>query len=99
MSLVLSPATEARVLQQVATGRYAALDDLLNHALDLLEAERTGEAATTQAMNDWLLRNKAAINTALDESFAAKERGESYSPEEAEVLLAAHRAARLNKAA
>jgi Arc/MetJ-type ribon-helix-helix transcriptional regulator len=52
MSLVLSPATEARVLQQVATGRYAAPDDLLNHALDLLEAEAilaTRRAASREA--------------------------------------------------
>ena len=67
--------------------------------IDLLEAERTGEAVTTQAMNDWLLRNKEAINAGLDESFAARDRGETYSPEEAQVMLAEHRAARMNKAA
>jgi hypothetical protein len=55
--------------------------------------------AVDRAMNDWLLRNKAAINIALDESFAAKARGESYSPEEAEVILAERRAARTPQAA
>jgi hypothetical protein len=50
-------------------------------------------------MEDWLLRNKDAVNRALDESFAAKERGESYSMEEAEAILAQRRAARAAQAA
>ncbi len=87
MSLVLSPATEARVLQQVATGRYAAPDDLLNHALDLLEAEAS--------QGDWLSANRDTVRAMLDESLAAEARGESYSMEEAEAILATRRAARL----
>lgn len=38
MSLVLDAATEARIHNELATGRYAAPADLLNQALDLLEA-------------------------------------------------------------
>ena len=99
MSLVLSPATEARIQAELATGRYAAPDELLNRALDSLEADRTMNEPAPKEMEDWLLRNKDSINAALDESFAAKERGESYSMEEAEAILAERRAARSRQAA
>jgi Arc/MetJ-type ribon-helix-helix transcriptional regulator len=88
MSLTLDPATEQRIQRQLDRGAYTAPTDVINHALDLLEAE-----------DDWLLHNRDAINASLDESFAAKERGESYSPEEAEAILAERRAARSRHAA
>ena len=94
MSLVLSPATEARIQAELATGRYAAPDELLNRAPDSLEAEQAQSEPTPKEMEDWLLRNKDAINAALDQSFAQAERGEGYSPEESCALLARHRAQR-----
>jgi len=94
MSLVLSPDTEARIQAELATGRYAAPDELLNRALDSLEAERTVSEPIPKEMEDWLLRNKEAINRDLEESFAQSERGEGYSPEESRALLAQHRAER-----
>jgi Arc/MetJ-type ribon-helix-helix transcriptional regulator len=94
MSLVLSPATEARIQAELATGRYAAPDELLNRALDSLQAERTVNEPIPKEMEDWLLRNKEAINRDLDETFAQSERGEGYSPEESRALLARHRAER-----
>ena len=99
MSLVLSPATEARIQAELATGRYAAPDELLNRALDSLQAESAMNEPTPKEMEDWILRNKDAVNAALDESFAAKARGESYSMEEAEAILAQRRAARAAQAA
>lgn len=45
-------------------------------------------------MDDWLLRNKVAIARALDESSAARDRGEGYSPEEVEAHFAARRLTR-----
>jgi Arc/MetJ-type ribon-helix-helix transcriptional regulator len=99
MTLVLDPTTEARLQRELATGRYTGPSELLTHALDLLEAERDSTEATSHAMEDWLLRNKDAIQAGLQESLAAKERGESYSPEEAMAMLAERRAARIQKAA
>jgi Arc/MetJ-type ribon-helix-helix transcriptional regulator len=99
MTLTLDPATEQRLQQELATGRYREPSELIAHLLDLAEADRDNSSATKQAMNDWLLRNKATINTALDESFAAKARGESYSAEEAAAMLAERRAARIRQAA
>jgi Arc/MetJ-type ribon-helix-helix transcriptional regulator len=94
MSLVLSPATEARIQAELATGRYAAPDELLNRALDSLEAERTVNEPIPKEMEDWLLRNKEAISRDLEESFAQSERGEGYSPEESRAILAQRRADR-----
>ena len=83
MSLVLDPATEDRIQRQLDRGPSAAPAELINHALDLVEAE-----------DDWLFRNREAINVALEQSFAAKDRGESYSPEEAEAMLSERHATR-----
>jgi Arc/MetJ-type ribon-helix-helix transcriptional regulator len=95
MTLTLDAATEQLLQQELAAGRFREPSELIAHALDLVKAERD----TSDAMNDWLIRNKDAINRGLDESFAAKERGESYSPEEAETILAQRRAARTPQAA
>jgi Arc/MetJ-type ribon-helix-helix transcriptional regulator len=86
MGLVLSPATEARLQRQLESGAYSNPDDLLNHALDLLEAEAS--------QGDWLSANRDTVRAMLDESLAAEARGESYSMEEAEAILATRRAAR-----
>jgi Arc/MetJ-type ribon-helix-helix transcriptional regulator len=94
MSLILDPATEARLQRELESGAYSGPDDLLTHALDLLEAEREDTKAVDQAMDDWLLRNKEAIAIDLEESSAQAARGEGYSPEEAKALLAERRAAR-----
>jgi len=82
MSLVLDAATEDRIQRQLERGPYLAPAELINRALDLLEAD------------DWLFQNRDAINADLDESSAQAARGEGYSPEEAMALLAARRAAR-----
>ena len=86
MVITLDPATEQRLQQQLATGRFREPAELLAHALDLVEAEAAEEV--------WLLRNKQAINADLDKSFAQAARGEGYSPEESRALLAQHRASR-----
>ncbi len=86
MSLALDPATEARIQREFDRGRYREPSEVIARALDLLEAEEAAE--------DWLIRNREAINQRLDISFAQSERGESFSPEEARTLLAERRTAR-----
>ena len=80
-----------QIQRQLDRGAFREPAELLAHALDLVEAEAVEQ--------DWLLRNKDAINAALDESFASMERGEGYTPEESQALLARDRAARKSKAA
>jgi hypothetical protein len=86
--MVITPdaATEQRIQRQLDRGTFREPADLLAHALDLVEAQNV--------MDDWLLRNKEAIQADLDESFAEEARGESYSPDEARAMLAERRAAR-----
>jgi Arc/MetJ-type ribon-helix-helix transcriptional regulator len=91
MTLDLDPATEARLQRQLARGPYTEPSALITHLLELAEE-------TEQTAEDWLLRNRDAIRADLDESFAAEARGESYSMEEAEAILAQRRAARAAQA-
>ena len=86
MAITLDPATEQRIQHQLSRGAFAEPSELLAHALDLVEAEE-----------DWLLRNKQAIQTHLKESFAQSERGETYSAEECRAMLAERRSARAAK--
>jgi Arc/MetJ-type ribon-helix-helix transcriptional regulator len=95
MSLVLDPATEARIQQALSTGPFREPAELLAHALDLVEAERASLEPADTEMEDWLLRNKDAISADLDETFAQAARGEGYSLEESKALLAESRARRL----
>ncbi len=44
--------------------------------------------------DDWLFRNRDAVNAALDQSFAQAKRSEGYAPEEFQAILDRHRAAR-----
>lgn len=83
MSLALDPAIEDRIQRELARGVYTEPADLISHALDLVEAE-----------DEWLIRNREAINERLDVSFAQAARGESHSPEEARKILAERRIAR-----
>jgi Arc/MetJ-type ribon-helix-helix transcriptional regulator len=83
MSLTLDSVIEQRIQRQLERGVYREPSELLAHALDLVEAEE-----------DWLLRHREAINERLEESFAQAARGESYSAEEAERILADRRATR-----
>ena len=86
MSLALDPATEQRIQREIARGPYREPAELINRALDLLESQE-----------NWLLRNKEAINERLEESMAQAERGEVYTPEEVRALLNQDRQSRANR--
>jgi Arc/MetJ-type ribon-helix-helix transcriptional regulator len=80
MSLTLDSATEERVQRELACGSYSEPAEVISRALDLLEADR----ADTDT-------RRAALLARIEESFAQADRGETYSPEEARVELAARR--------
>jgi len=50
MNLTLDPPTEQRIQRELARGPYREPSELINHALDLFDAQE-----------DWLLRNRDAI--------------------------------------
>jgi len=85
MAITLDATIEQRIQRQLDRGTFREPAELLAHALDLVEAEAVQE--------DWLLRNREAINADLDRTFAQAARGEGYSLEEAEALLAERRTA------
>ena len=87
MAITLDAAIEQRIQRQLDRGAYREPSELLAHALDLVEAEAVQE--------DWLFRNKEAINADLDRTFDQASRGEGHSPEESRALLARHRASRV----
>jgi predicted transcriptional regulator len=99
MTLTLDPALEQRLQQELAKGGYDDPAAFIAHALDEAEAKRSATEPVPQEMEDWLIRNKEAVNRALDESFAQAERGEFYTPEEAQAMLAQRRAERASRAA
>ncbi len=82
MTVTLDDTTEQLLQQQLARGVYATPAELIAHALSLVAAE-----------DDWLYRNREAINADLDESFAQVARGQVYTEEEAEIELGRRRAA------
>lgn len=97
MTLTLDAATERLLQRELARGRFADANELIAHALLLVEAEQNTPAPAE--MEDWLLRNKDAIRAALEVSSAQAARGEGYSPEESRALLEQHRARRKARAA
>ncbi len=98
MTLTLDPDLEKRLQQELARKGYADPAALIAHALDLLEAE-PATFTPTQEQEDWLTRNKDAINRALDVSFAQIERGEFRTQEQVEARLTVPRAERVKRAA
>lgn len=84
MTLTLDAATEQRLQRELATGHFSGPSELIAHALDLMVAER-----------EELAVRRAQIVARLEESYAQSERGETYSSEEARVILAKRRIARM----
>jgi Arc/MetJ-type ribon-helix-helix transcriptional regulator len=83
MAITLDNTTEKRIQRQLERGAFREPTEVLAHALDLLEAEE-----------DWLLKNREAIEARLEESFAQAARGEGFTVEEAKEILAKRRASR-----
>ena len=83
MALTLDPVLEQRIQREVERGHFSSATEVIETALNLLQAEE-----------DWLGENRQSIHDRLEESFAAAARGETYSPEEARAILAQDRAAR-----
>jgi len=83
MTVILDSATEQRIQQELASGRYREPSEVIAHALNLLQAERVE-----------LEERRSGLVRKLEKSFAQSERGETFSPEEARAILAERRAAR-----
>jgi len=82
MSLALDPATEQRIQRELARGHYREPAEIINRALDLLEAQE-----------EWFLHKREALNKRLEESMAQIERGEGIPGEGLLEALAERRKA------
>ena len=83
MAITLDPATEQRIQRELDRGLYREPAELINHALDLLDAEESS-----------LLRNKDALDQRLEESMAQIERGEGIPGDQLLQYLAEKRQSR-----
>jgi antitoxin ParD1/3/4 len=84
MNLTLDATSEKRIQRELERGHYSEPSEVIAHALALMEDQE-----------DWLLRDKDAINQRLDESHAQIERGEGISEPEVRAILAADRSRRV----
>ena len=82
MTITLDTATEERIRHELARGRFADVNELIGHAMELVEAEDEGFAET-----------RVAFLARLDESIAQAERGEGFGEEELRARMVARRAA------
>ncbi len=81
MSLILDPATEQRLQQELAAGRYRDPSALIAHALELVQAERAD-----------LVTRRAQIIAESDEGLAQLDRGEFVTEEQLRARMTARRA-------
>ena len=76
MAITLKPEHERLIAQAIESGAYQTADDVIAHALAVLQAE-----------DEWLLEHKSEIVEKIDRGLSQLERGDVYSPEQARAEL------------
>ena len=71
MTIRLKPETEALIERDVQRGPYRSADDLVEEAIHQLHDRE-----------EWLAQNRAEITSAIEEGYAAAQRGELLSADE-----------------
>jgi len=77
MGTVITPQLEGRIQRELSSGKYRTPEEVLNRALDILQAESTLDSGEL----------RGTLEVKLAESFAAAERGDTMSAEEFETEL------------
>ena len=83
MEIRLRPELEELIKQDVQRGPYQTVDEFVEHAVSMLHEQEA-----------WLAANRADIQNKIAEGYAAAQRGELLSPDEARVRLAELKRAR-----
>jgi Arc/MetJ-type ribon-helix-helix transcriptional regulator len=65
MTIHLRPEIEELILQDIQTGAYASIEDYVEQAVSMLHAQEA-----------WLTQHREEISSAIDEGYAAAQRGE-----------------------
>jgi antitoxin ParD1/3/4 len=68
MAITLDPATEQRIQRELDRGHYRSPAEVIEQALDALQAEE-----------EWLELSKSELNARLEQSMAQIDRGEGIS--------------------
>jgi Arc/MetJ-type ribon-helix-helix transcriptional regulator len=71
MAITLRPEHEKAVTQAIQSGSYQSPDEVIERALEVLRSE-----------DEWLSRNKGAINQKIEKAIAQLDRGEGIPAEE-----------------
>ena len=78
MNISVDEASEQRIRREIELGHFKNPEEVIAHALELLDAQET-----------WLRENRDLIGLKIERSFSQIERGEGVSGEEARRILAA----------
>jgi Arc/MetJ-type ribon-helix-helix transcriptional regulator len=70
MNITLRPEHEKAITQAIQSGAYETPDHVIERALELLRSD-----------DEWLVRNKGAINERIERAMAQLDRGEGVSGE------------------
>jgi putative addiction module CopG family antidote len=76
MTIRLKPETEALIERDVKRGPYRSADDLVEEAVRQLHDRE-----------EWLTQNRAEIASAIEEGYAAAQRGELLTEDEVQAQL------------
>lgn len=76
MEIRLRPELESLIRQDVQRGAYQTVDEYVEHAIAILHEQEA-----------WLAEHRAEIESKIDESYAAAQRGELLEPDEVRSRL------------
>jgi Arc/MetJ-type ribon-helix-helix transcriptional regulator len=77
MNISVDEASEQRIRREIELGHFKNPEEVIAHALELLESQET-----------WLRENQESIRLKIERSFAQIERGEGVAKDEARRILA-----------
>ena len=76
MAIQLKPAQEDRIAEAVRSGAYRNADEVIDSALDILNAR-----------DEWLIANRQAIDAKIERGLQELDRGEGIPEEELDAYL------------
>ena len=80
MNVSVDETSEQRIRREIELGHFKNPEEVIAHALELLDSEET-----------WFSQNRDQIRLKIERSFAQIERGEGVTADEARRILAARK--------
>jgi len=82
MTIKLKPEDEHLIQKRLQSGAFASAEEVVHHALESLDAEE-----------EWVKKNREAVQEKIERAFGQFERGEGLTAEESLARLEAKKAA------